>query len=149
MDFSLPYFWDRNVRQALLIRKGSPLRTLADLKGKTVGAQVGTSGYTAVKTSGGPSGKPYEDISGAFRDLLNGQIEGVVCDDPVATAMLRQNGEWAGRLEIASYPGSAVEYYGVAVKKGNQGVLNLIDKGIEAVQAKGIDVEIRKKWMGE
>jgi polar amino acid transport system substrate-binding protein len=40
------------------------------------------------------------------------------------------------------------EYYGVAVKKGNTEVLNLINKGIKAVLEKGIDKQLKAKWLG-
>jgi polar amino acid transport system substrate-binding protein len=149
MDFSLPYFWDRKVRQALLIRKGSTPRTLADMNGKTVGAQTGTTGFLAVKTAGNVVAKPYDDIGTAVQALLDKNIDGVVCDDPVASALLRKNKNWADHLEIGSLVQAEIEYYGVAVKKGNKQLLNSIDKGIESVQAKGIDVQLRKKWLAE
>ncbi len=41
------------------------------------------------------------------------------------------------------------EHYGVAVSKGSAETLALIDKGIKAVKAKGIDKELKKKWMGQ
>jgi polar amino acid transport system substrate-binding protein len=149
MDFSLPYFWDKNIRQALLIRKDSTLRTLADFNGKIVGAQAGTTGFLAVKEAGNLMGKPYDDIETAVQALFDKSIDGVVCDDPVASALLQKHKDWADHLEIGSIVQADVEYYGVAVKKGNKPLLKLIDKGIEAVQAKGIDVQLRKKWMAE
>jgi polar amino acid transport system substrate-binding protein len=33
------------------------------------------------------------------------------------------------------------------VKKGNKELLDLINKGIRAVQAKKIDEQLRKKWL--
>jgi polar amino acid transport system substrate-binding protein len=149
MDFSLPYFWDRNVRQALLIRKDSTQRTLTDLNGKMVGAQAGTTGFLAVTRTGTVTAKPYDDIGAAIQALVDKNIDGVVCDDPVASALLRKNKAWANHLEIGSLVQAELEYYGVVVKKGNKPLLGLIDKGIEAVQAKGIDVQLRKKWLAE
>jgi polar amino acid transport system substrate-binding protein len=149
MDFSLPYFWDRKVRQALLVRKGSTLRTLADLQGKIVGAQDATTGFLAVKKAGNVVEKPYDEIGTAVKDLLDSHIDGVVCDDPVASSLLQKDKGLADRLEIGSLVQTEVEYYGVAVKKGNKQILKLIDKGIEAVQAKGIDLKLKKKWVVE
>ncbi len=149
VDFSLPYFWDSRIRQALLIRKGSALRNLSELKGRVIGAQADTTGYFAVKSAGTAVAKTYMDIRVAIQDLLDGHIDGVICDDPVASSLLGKNEDWANHLEIGSYAEGEIEYYGVAVKKGNKAVLDLINKGIEAVQAKGIDVRLRKKWMGK
>jgi polar amino acid transport system substrate-binding protein len=36
----------------------------------------------------------------------------------------------------------------VAVKKGNHAVLDLLNQGIKAVQEKGIDQQLKAKWMG-
>ena len=149
VDFSLPYLWDKRVRQALLVPKGSAARTLADLKGLKVGVQVGTTGYETVKRAEMPVVKTYDDIEAALADLMEGRIDGVVCDDPVASALLQRNKERGARLEIGSFSDVGVEYYGVAVKKGDKELLDTINKGIEAIQAKGVDVQIRKKWMGD
>jgi polar amino acid transport system substrate-binding protein len=84
-----------------------------------------------------------------MEDLFNGRIDGVVCDDPVAAQYALQRAEYAAKLKIAAVLETGDEYYGVAVKKGNKEVLDLINKGIEAVQAKGIDKELRKKWLSQ
>ena len=41
------------------------------------------------------------------------------------------------------------EHYGVAVQKGNTKTLELINKGILAVKAKGLDKDLMQKWMGQ
>ena len=84
-----------------------------------------------------------------MEDLFNGRIDGVVCDDPVAANYALQQEEYAKKLKIAfivDTPES--EYYGIAVKQGNKELVDLINKGIEAVKAKGIDAQLRAKWIG-
>ena len=39
------------------------------------------------------------------------------------------------------------ESYGIVVKKGNKDLVNLVNKGIRAVKSKGIDEQLRKKWL--
>lgn len=146
MDFSVPYF---KVRQALVVPKTSEAKTLEDMKGKTVGGQIGTTGYFAIKEVKGITPKSYDEIGLAMEDLFSGRIDGVVCDDPVAAQYALQKAEYAAKLKIAAVLETGDEYYGVAVKKGNKEVLDLINKGIEAVQAKGIDKELRTKWIGQ
>lgn len=146
MDFSIPYF---KVRQALVVPKTSTAKSLEDMKGKTLGGQIGTTGYFAIQKVKGVSGKSYDEIGLAMEDLFNGRIDGVVCDDPVAAQYALQRAEYAAKLKIAAILDTGDEYYGVAVKKGNKEVLDLINKGIEAVQAKGIDKELRKKWLAQ
>ncbi|HEB68715.1 MAG TPA: basic amino acid ABC transporter substrate-binding protein [Desulfobulbus sp.] len=145
MDFSAPYF---TVRQALIVNKDSSVRSLADLKGKKVGGQIGTTGYFAIKSAKGLIPKSYDEIGLAMEDLNVGRISAVVCDDPVAAnyALLK----YKDTLKIAAVIKTGkVENYGFAVKKGNTKVLDLLNKGIAAVKAKGIDTELKKKWIGQ
>lgn len=146
MDFGIPYF---KVRQALVVPKDSTVKTLEELKGKTVGGQIGTTGYFAIKKTEGITAKSYDEIGLAMEDLFSGRIDGVVCDDPTAAQYALQKADYAARLKIAAVLDTGDEYYGIAVKKGNKEVLDLINKGIEAVQAKGIDKELRAKWIGQ
>lgn len=146
MDFSIPYF---KVRQALVVPKSSTAKSLEDMKGKTVGAQIGTTGYFAIKDVSGVEAKSYDEIGLAMEDLFNGRIDGVVCDDPVAAQYALQKAEYGAKLKIAAVLDTGDEYYGVAVKKGNKEVLDLINKGIKAVQEKGIDKKLRAKWIGQ
>ncbi len=145
MDFSEPYFV---VQQALIVQKDSPVKSLADLKGKKVGGQIGTTGYFAIKAAEGLEPKSYDEIGLAMEDLNVGRIAAVVCDDPVAAnyALIK----YKDTLKIATVVKTdKPEYYGFPVKKGNKEVLALINKGIEAVKAKGIDIELKKKWIGQ
>jgi polar amino acid transport system substrate-binding protein len=146
MDFSEPYF---KVRQALVVPKESSAKTIEELKGKTLGGQIGTTGYFAIKKVEGVNAKSYDEIGLAMEDLFNGRIDGVVCDDPVAAQYALQKAEYAAKLKIAAVLETGDEYYGVAVKKGNKEVLDLLNKGIKAVQEKGIDKELRAKWIGQ
>ncbi len=145
MDFTEPYF---SVRQALIVNKKSDAKSLTDLKGKKVGAQIGTTGYFAIKAVEGVEAKSYDEIGLAMEDLNVGRIVAVVCDDPVAAnyALTR----YKDTLKIAAVMDAGeVENYGVATKKGNKEIIDLINKGIKAVKAKGIDLELKKKWIGQ
>ncbi len=146
MDFSIPYY---EVKQGLVVPKDSSAMTLKDLQGKTVGAQIGTTGYFAIQNVSGVNARSYDEIGLAMQDLYNGRIEGVVCDDPVAAQYALNEPRFAERLHLVSLIESdEPEYYGIAVNKGNQEVLDLINKGIQAVKDKGIEDEIKKRWFG-
>lgn len=149
LDFSLPYFWDRKVRQALVVPLNSAMKSLGEMQGMTLGVQNDTTGYLAVNRAGGVVARPYRNIHQAMDDLSKGLIDGVVCDDPVAANYLQEHKEAGGRVKIAGLLETGDEYYGVAVRKGNRRLLDLINQGIEAVQAKGIDIELRARWMGK
>lgn len=147
MDFSEPYF---KVRQALIVRSDSTAKSLEDLKGKKVGSQISTTGTFAVKNVKEVVSKTYDEVGLAIEDLYNGRIDAVVCDDPVAANYALANEKYKAKLKIAAVIESGdVEYYGIALKKGNTKVLDLVNKGIQGVKAKGLDKEFQKKWIGQ
>lgn len=146
MDFSIPYF---KVRQALVVPKASTVKGIEEMKGKTLGAQISTTGHFAIKKVEGIKDKSYDEVGLAFEDLFNGRIDGVVCDDPVAAQYALQNDKYKDALKIATIIEAGDEFYGIAMKKGNAEVLDLVNKGIKAVQDKGIDKELQKKWIGQ
>jgi len=146
MDFSIPYF---KVRQALVVPKASTVKNIDEMKGKTLGAQISTTGHFAIKKVEGIKDKSYDEVGLAFEDLFNGRIDGVVCDDPVAAQYALQNDKYKDALKIATIIEAGDEFYGIAMKKGNAEVLDLVNKGIKAVQDKGIDKELQKKWIGQ
>ena len=119
MDFSMPYV---NAGQIIVVRSDmNGVTTLADLKGKTIGAQIGTTGafeIDKVKDADKITEKTYDEAGLAFADLANKRIDAVVIDTPVAANYALQAAEYKGKLKMV---GTAFteEYYGVAVKKGN------------------------------
>ena len=143
MDFSSPYI---NAGQVLIVPKSSGAAVLADLKGKSVGAQIGTTGAFEIKKTEGVTVKSYDEIGLAFEDMAAGRIAGVVCDTPVAADYALQREEYKDKFKIVGKPFTE-EYYGIVVKKGNTELLDLINKGIRAVQAKGIGKELETKWL--
>lgn len=143
-DFSDPYI---NAGQILVVPKElENVATLADLKGKKVGAQIGTTATFEIKKVEGLELKGYDEIGLAFEDMAAGRISGVVCDTPVAADYALQRQEYKERFKIVGEPFTE-EYYGIVVRKGNKKVLDMINKGIAAVKAKGIDKQIEEKWL--
>ncbi len=143
-DFSLPYY---EVRQAVVMNKESTAASTDDLKGKTLGGQLGTTGYFAIKNIENTTAKSYDEIGLAMEDLFNGRIDGVVCDDPVAVQYALMQEEYKAKLKVAFIiPAEIPEEYGFAIRKGNQEVLDLVNTGIQAVKDKGIEKQLQEKW---
>ena len=122
------------------------VKTLADLKGKKVGAQIGTTGAFEVKKVEGVELKNYDEIGLAFEDMAAGRISGVVADEPTAANYALAREEYKAKFQIVGEPFTE-ESYGVVVRKGDKGLLDLINKGIRAVKAQGTDQQLRKQWL--
>jgi len=146
MDFSDPYF---EVKQGVVVREDSPFKSEADLAGKTVGAQIGTTGYFAAMRIVGDKAKSYDEVGLAITDLANGRIDAVICDDAVAADYALMNPDYADKLAMpfVIVPDEP-EYLGFAVKKGDSETLEAINKALTAVRDSGEYDQIYKKWFG-
>lgn len=144
MDFSVPYI---NAGQVLIVAKDSSgMTTLADMAGKKVGAQIGTTGAIAINDAGDVELKTYDELGLAIEDLANGNIDGVVADSPIAADYVLGNDTYKAALKIVGEPFTD-EFYGIAVKKGNSEILAKLNEGLEAVIASGERDELINKWL--
>ncbi|HEY5974213.1 MAG TPA: basic amino acid ABC transporter substrate-binding protein [Geobacteraceae bacterium] len=142
-DFSLPYI---DAGQILIVPKAEKGAKLADLKGKKIGAQIGTTGAFEVKKVKDVELKTYDEVGLAFEDMAAGRIGGVVCDEPTAIIYALQKSEYKDKFKIVG-KAFTKEAYGIVVKKGNKELVELFNKGIKAVKAKKIDAQLKKKWL--
>jgi len=140
-SFSDPYF---EAGQIVSVQIGNTDITGMDsLSGKRVGVQNGTTGDIEVQKMANVVRTPYDDIALAFQDLMNGQVDAVVADNPLALGYVGKN---ADKLKTV---GSVFtdEFYGVAVCKTNADLLDKINKGLAKVKADGVIEQLTKKWI--
>ena len=144
MDLSIPYI---NAGQVLIVRSDmTGVKTLKDMDGKKVGAQIGTTGSFEVEKVDGVTLKTYDEIGLAFEDLANGRIDGVVADTPVAADFALQSKNYKGKLMIVG-DAFTEEFYGIAVAKGNTEVLEAINRGLRIVLDSGENKTLEEKWL--
>ncbi len=145
MSFSDPYF---EVKQGVITQKTSAIKSEADLKGKTVGAQIGTTGFLMMRKVDGVNMKSYDEIGLAVEDLFNGRTDAVVCDDAVAADYALTNEQYSKKLTLAFLMKSdQPEYLGFAFKKGaSQDKLKLVNEALAKVKASGEYDRIFNKW---
>ncbi len=134
MDFSDPIM---PIEQILVVPTDSKATSLADLKDKTVGAQISTTSALVLKDAKGlKAAKTYDEVGLAMEDLVKGTIQAVLADSPVAVEYTSH--KYPDKIKIAGVVKSdKVENIGIAVKKGNKDVLDLVNKGLAAIKADG------------
>ena len=137
--FSNPYYLSE---QAILVKEGSDIKGLADLKGKVVAAQQGTTGLELGKEKANAGElRPYPEGPDAVNALKAGTIEAVIIDAPVAQNAV----EKSGGVEIAEKVPTEEEY-GIALAKDNTALLEEINQGLEEVIDDGTYTTIYEKW---
>lgn len=139
--FSEPYF---AAGQVVTVRTDEATITGKDmLTGKTIGAQLGTTGEIQANNIAGATIKSYDDIGLAFQDLMNGQVDAVIADNPLALGYIGQNPD---RLMTVGDVFTD-EDYGIAVCNTKPDVLEKINTGLAAVKADGTIDRLTDKWL--
>jgi polar amino acid transport system substrate-binding protein len=142
--FSLPYF---DATQALLVKSDSTVATLADLKGKKLGAQAATTGLDYAKTKAAENGfeiVEFQDLATETQALTTGQVEAAINDLPVWTEAIKEN---KGATKVATQFDTG-EQYGFGMKLGNDALKKVVDDAITGAKADGTYVTLYTKWIG-
>lgn len=147
VDFSSGYY---DVRQAVVSYKGSPIdgkTSVADLAGATLGAQVGTTSYTAIKEQITPKDvKVFDTNDLAVQALKNKAIDGIVVDVPTAfymTAAQLDDGVIVGQLANA---GGTPEQFGAVLDKGSP-LTPCVTKAVDALREDGTLDTLQADWL--
>ena len=141
MTFSDPYF---QAGQAITVAvKNDAIKSEADLKGKTIGTQLGTTGDILAKKIEGATVKAYDSVDLAFQDLLNGQVDAVVADNVPSEGFVGKNAE---KIKVVAGLLTS-EDYGISVCKKNAELLARINDGLKKVKAAGVIDELNNKWV--
>ena len=139
-----------NNDQVLVVRSDSGIKSLADMKGKTVGIQSGSSAQEAVDDNAAFSSAiskliMFKDNITALNDLDIGGVDGVVMDSVVANYSIAQTGEPFEVLEQAL----ANEEYGIGFRRKETELRAEVEKILRAMAADGTIAAISVKWFGK
>ncbi|MCR4780646.1 MAG: amino acid ABC transporter substrate-binding protein [Ruminiclostridium sp.] len=144
MNLSDPYM---NNEMIFVVPKDSGIKTMDDLKGRTVGVQSGSSAEEILVAS-----EIYKDIKvTALEDnvtLLSqmelGFSDSVFLDSIVANYFITENNK-----DYVILPGNLeAEEYAIGFRKNDQALRDEVQKVLSELKAEGKLAEISKKWFG-
>ncbi len=150
VDFSSGYY---DVVQTVITNKGSSIdgvTSIADLGDAKLGAQVGTTSYTAIIDQIQPSEEPavFDTNDQAVQALNNGQIDGIVVDLPTAyfmTAVQLDDGTIVGQLPL---PDGEPEQFGAVLDKDSP-LTECVSGAVDALREDGILDQIGQEWLAQ
>jgi polar amino acid transport system substrate-binding protein len=145
IDFSDPIY---TYGEGLVVPKSDTkaYATQDNLKGETVGAQVGTAFVDALKKSGLFSEvKAYDTIPDILRDVNAGRLKAGFADYPILDYNLKQGGFPEARI-VESYKPATVGAVGIGVRKGDTELLAKINASLAKLKANGTVAKILDKW---
>lgn len=145
IDFSGPIY---TYGDGLFVAKAdtTEYKSLADLKGAIVGAQVGTAFVDPLQKSGlFPEVKLYDTIPDIIRDVNAGRIKAGFADYPIVAYYLQQGRFPEVRLQ-KGYKPMTVGSVGIGVRKSDPDLLKRIDGALAKMKAHGSLKAILTKW---
>jgi len=116
-----------------------------DLKGKTVGAQIGTTGAIEISNLEGATLKTYDTVDLAYLDLMNGQVDAVVADNPTALAFIGKNPDKLKSVGEAFTD----EVYGIAICKDKPELVERVNKALASLKSEGFLDQLTQEWLTE
>ncbi len=133
IDFSGNYYV---AQQKLLVKKGSPIKSVADLAGKNVATVQGsTSEQNLAKNAPQAKSLLFSKYSEAFVALENGQADAVTTDDVVLSGLILTSTNPANYQIVSE--GFTTEPYGIGIKKGRPELLNYVNSTLSAMKTDG------------
>jgi polar amino acid transport system substrate-binding protein len=142
VDFSVPYLQDS---QSAIVKVDSDITDNASLMGKKIGSQSGTIGLESAEASTDEGNVfAYTKALDAVMDLKGSKLDVVITDTPVAKKILAELND--PTLTISETVSFGVEYYGIALPKGQDELKAKINAAIEALIADGTIDELVTKW---
>ncbi len=142
--FSDPYF---DADQALLVKKGSGIHSLDDLKGKLLGVQTATTGKAYAEKNAAPKGvtlKDFEDLALELKSVQTGGVAGAINDIPVLLDFAKKNPD----VEVSA-TFKTDEKYGFGMKKaGSEELAKIVNEVLAKAKQDGTYAQIYRKWFG-
>ncbi len=149
VKFSDPYF---ESGQVWCVESDSSIKTLNDLSGHTVAVQINTTADYAAqkidakfKDDGNPglNIKRLDQAADVFNELKVGGVDAVIADLPLVQEYLKNNPD---SNVIIPEPAFTVEYYGIAMRKQDKEIHEIINKGLATIKASGVYDELYQKY---
>lgn len=144
VDFAGPYY---HSGRGIFVAEGSDVKSVDDLKDKTIGVTLGETHEKWARERGGWEIRTYKGLPELFLELKAGRVDAIVVDAiPVAVAV-KDAGEKVRRLETPELEGGDVSI-GIAIRKGNPELKAAIQKALDDMMADGTYEAISMKWIG-
>ncbi len=140
--FSEPYAYSRGV---IVARKGSDIRTLADLKGLTT-AQSATSNWSQVAKDAGAKVENVEQFSQAADLVARGRVDAIVNDNIAVLDYLATSGN--DQVEIVGDAGDEVSRQSLAFRQDDADLVREADRALDALRADGTLKRISEDYFG-
>jgi arginine transport system substrate-binding protein len=150
VDFTSPYYF--NSVSFVAAKNSSFNSAKQNIQGKIIGVQSGTTFEHYLRATYGNSIKinTYASEQDPLLDLKSGRIDAALGDTPLMQQWLQQSGN--ENYQLVGKPITLQKYFGngngIAVKKGNQKLLQVLNKALAKIKTNGAYNKIAIKYFG-
>ncbi|WP_088834304.1 glutamate ABC transporter substrate-binding protein [Paenibacillus tyrfis] len=143
VDFTDVYF---KAGQSLLVKKGSVIQSIADLKkGTKVMAVKGSTSAVNIRAKAPEATVlEFDNYQDAFTALKAGQGDALTTDNAILLGMVKQDPSF--QLAGGNFTD---EPYGMAIKKGDSEFVAYVNKFLKDTNASGEYDKLYEQWFGE
>ena len=131
--------------QAIVVLKDSAITCKADLEGKTVAVQTGTTAEKFCMSSG-YTVNAYAANTDAQQALLTGKVDAWVIDDLTAADMVKIYNAENGEVLTVLSEAMTTEPYAFAFKKGSTSLVEAFNAALDELLADGSVAAIFESW---
>ena len=142
-------------QQVLVTKKSYGVKSFADMKGKALGVQNGSTGQNELNAQPkllkdfikGKTPVLYDTFPNAFIDLNANRIQGLLMDKVYAEYYIRHQKNRKD-FKVIVNPNFEVDDFAVGLRKGDKTLKKKIDQGLGRLQKSGQLEKINDKWFG-
>lgn len=146
VDFSDEYY---EAVQYIIVPSDSEIASAADLEGKNIGVQLGTTGDFIVEDIKDATAAQYNKAVDAVNDLRNGRVDAVIIDKNPAQVFGEQFKDEVKLFDGESPEfGFEKEYYAIALPKGDEELAKSINDALAELKADGTFDELVSQYIG-
>ena len=131
--------------QSLLVKKGSPIKSIKDIKSgvRVVTVKGSTPAKRIRKMVPGATVLEFDNYQNAFMALKTGKGDVLTTDNVILMGMSRQDPKY-----VVVGDNFSDEPYGIAVRHGDVEFADYINKFLKEIKSDGTYDAIYKKWLG-
>ena len=144
VDFSDSYY---EAVQFVIVSADSTIATADDLKNKTIGVQLGTTGMFIAEEIEGATVQSYNKAVDAVNDLNNGRVDLVIIDRNPAKVFVEKFEGKVVAIEGAQF-GFEPEEYAIALPKGSE-LVGKVNEALANLKADGTFDKLVAEYIGE
>jgi polar amino acid transport system substrate-binding protein len=140
IDFSTEYY---NAGQKVLVAKGSPAKSMADLKGKRVCAPNGSTSMDKLRTFPGLIPVGSDTHTGCLVLFQEGKVDAITGDDTILAGLAAQD----PYAMVVNAPAFTAEPYGLGISKTHPEFVQFVDGVLAQMRSNGQWTASYNTWL--